>query len=340
LSKRVVRLPDPSIVDWFARHMADAMSDRNDDERDDALWNELGGYVYGLASIFSAAKKHRFELPSTMSQLRTLLHRHLYVEGGDENIAVDEHSVRVLTDNDEVQLAYFFFEADALTKHPDRLAWLLHDEPRLPATAGESSEQLAAELTAGLPSFTPKALGAGATYACLFTFYDGESLPGKVGVFEGVRLPQLAEHLREVRPDTTVATWSKEYLETWPLELRVLRAMIEPHDTVLAPALERLQRLPLSYFGSETNNTRTGVGPYVTARAEFEKLAGARGVDTDASQSIIDEHPHALLFAMHASSSFGHQQWILFDDLWAAAHVDLARSLLRYGTRWDPLEEP
>jgi hypothetical protein len=34
---------------------------------------------------------------------------------------------------------------------------------------------------------------------------------------------------------------------------------------------------------------------------------------------------------------FGYQQWFLFDTVWAAAHPDLAASLLRYAEDRDPL---
>ncbi|MER5644591.1 hypothetical protein [Streptosporangium sp. NPDC002524] len=33
---------------------------------------------------------------------------------------------------------------------------------------------------------------------------------------------------------------------------------------------------------------------------------------------------------------FGHRQWFVFDDVWAAAHPDLAVSLLHHGSHWDP----
>ena len=34
-----------------------------------------------------------------------------------------------------------------------------------------------------------------------------------------------------------------------------------------------------------------------------------------------------------------HDQWFVFDDRWAAAHPDLAQSLLRYAVHWDPLAD-
>jgi hypothetical protein len=46
---------------------------------------------------------------------------------------------------------------------------------------------------------------------------------------------------------------------------------------------------------------------------------------------------HLAQVAMHCGESFGYQQWYLFDTAWAAAHPDLARSLLRYANHWDPL---
>jgi hypothetical protein len=32
--------------------------------------------------------------------------------------------------------------------------------------------------------------------------------------------------------------------------------------------------------------------------------------------------------------------WIIFDDLWASAHADLANSLIRQLDRWDVLSSP
>jgi hypothetical protein len=45
---------------------------------------------------------------------------------------------------------------------------------------------------------------------------------------------------------------------------------------------------------------------------------------------------HIAQMSMHASAFFGHQQWYLFDDVWAAAHPELAASLMRYAASWNP----
>lgn len=341
LSKRVRRLPASSIVTWFAERMVQAANDPVLGSEDtlgqesafiEALWTELGGSVYGLASIFTAAKERRFEPPCDMAGLRTLLREHLYVEGGPENIQVDEHSVRVLTDDDEVELAYFFFDDEALARAPHHLAWLVHEEPSLPTEVGDQGLSID-----NVRALTPAGRGAGTTYVCLFTFYDGESLPGQVVKFEGVRLPDLAGHLCSTIPDAEPESWSAKYMNTWPLELRLLRAMLDEGEVLLAPALERTNRYPIETVGSLENHTHAGIGPHAAARDEFAALANARTDSGDRSRSIIFESAHAVLFAMHVHDYSGYQQWILFDDLWAGSHPHLATSLIRYGKTWDPL---
>ncbi|MEK8104622.1 hypothetical protein NKG94_04460 [Micromonospora sp. M12] len=66
-----------------------------------------------------------------------MLNAHLYVEGDDDStfIRLGERALRVRTDDDEVDLAYYFVEEDAVVASPDRLAFLLHDTWPLPADA-------------------------------------------------------------------------------------------------------------------------------------------------------------------------------------------------------------
>ena len=89
------------------------------------------------------------------------------------------------------------------------------------------------------------------------------------------------------------------------------------------------------------SSTRTlGVGPHRDAKDEFVRAARDRSHGGDPRRSIVQVGRHMAMLCAHASSSFGYQQWILFDDRWAAAHPDLASSLLWYASRWDPFVEP
>jgi hypothetical protein len=329
LSKRVCRIEAPSILAWFQEKIADARSAAAPREVADA---DLGGPVYGFGSLLAAAKEHKLAAPKSMAALRAMLAKHLYVEGGPDAIHLDEHSVRVVTDDDEVMLAYYFFDDEAVRENPDSIAWLLEEDPLLVDGDEDGPFVPAVPIT----TLAPAGDGEGATYACLLTFYESTSIPGKAAVFPGVRLPGLAAHLRRVLPPARPKAWSPEHLDTWPVELRLLRAMLDAGDQTLAPALGRCARYPLFAVGGRVNHTRLGIGPQEEARAEFVLAAEGQKFDGDPERSIVHEGEHVAVLCAHASAAFGFQQWILFDDRWAAANPDYAGSLLRYATDWDP----
>ncbi len=330
LSKRVRRLPATSVLTWFQAQIEEARISAAPANVADAA---LGGPVYGFGALFAAAHEKSLHTPKTSTALRKVLAEHLHVEGED-HIQLDNHTLRVLTDDDEVALAYVFFDDEAAKRSPDRTAWLLHEEPSLPEGDADGAFSPPVEV----PALLPGGGGEGATYAALFTFYDSDSLPGTVAVFPGVRLPGLAAHLRDVLPDTKSP--SAEWLATWPVEIRLLRAMLDAGDTTLAPALHRASAYPLGaiagHDAGKHSHPGLGTGELSTARAQF--LAAAEGVahGGDPSKSIVHEGAHAALLAAHGSTALGFQQWLFFDDRWAAAHPDLAASILRYGRQWDP----
>lgn len=328
LSKRVCRIDAPSILAWFQEKLADA---RGSATPRDVANADLGGYVYGFGSLLAAAKEHKLPSPKSTAALRAMLRKHLYVEGGPESIRVDDHTVRVVTDDDEVMLAYYFFDDEAVREHPESVAWLLEEDPALV----DGDEDGPFDPKVPLRSIEPGGKGAGATYACLLTFADGESIPGKAAVIPGVRLPDLAEHLRRVVPASKPQAWSPEWLDTWPVELRLLRAMLDPKDETLAAALERCARYPLDAIAN-TNHSRLGVGQHADARAELSQAAEGQKHRGEPDKSIVHEGEHVAVLCAHTSTHFGYQQWIFFDDRWAAAYPDLAASLLRYATDWDP----
>jgi hypothetical protein len=281
-SKLVRELPDATVLDWFHRGW---------DAEDPDAWikAELGTAPYGLHTIFDAGLRK----PSNADELLIHLRNHLYVEGpADRYIRMDEHSLRVRTDDDEVELAYFFLDDHALAAHPDRLAYVVADTA-LPATFTD---------TEGEPT----------TFAVFLTFYDSASFDcAPPSVFPGVTLPGLAAHLRASEPDP----------DSWPPELLVLRNLIAPGDETIRPALERCNRWP----GFNLNAS-------VLDPAVMELTSGRRP-----ELSRLEAGEHLAQLAMHRDEHFGFQQWYLFDTNWAAAHPDLASSLLRYATDWDPL---
>ena len=328
LSKRIRRLAAPSILQWFQDKITEARTSLTPADIADA---DFGGTVHGFGSLFEAAKKDSLHTPKTTAALAKLLREHLHIEGGPENIRVDEHSLRVLTSDGQVELAYFFFDDESVKKHPGYLSYLLHEGVNLPdgAVEGPFKPPFAVH------EITPAGESEGTTYAALLTFHDGKSIPGDAVKISGVRLPGLAAHLRSVVPDAKTRT-SSDALDTWPIEIRLLRALVEAGDTTISPALKRAASYPLMPVTGAGDHSRIGIGEHAAAHAEFLAAAEGHTHGGDPGKSVVHDHDHLALLAAHASNQFGFQQWILFDDKWAAAHPDLASSILQYAHSPDP----
>ncbi|APR74927.1 Hypothetical protein A7982_00273 [Minicystis rosea] len=319
LGKRVRRVAAASILAWFQAKIEDARTSLTPHRVADA---DLGGPVHGLAALFEAAKQHSLHTPKSSSALTKLLQEHLH--GGADELRVDAHAIRVLTNDDDGEIAWFFFDEEALRKSTRNLAFLLHDEARLPD--GDEDRPFAAP---ALPALGPAGQGEGATYACLLTSYGRRSLTGRAVAIQGVRLPALSTHLQSVTPDA-----APDGQEGWPLEIRVLRALIDAGDTTIGPALSRAAAYPLAAVLAKGEHAQLGTGAHDAARAEI--TAAAAGIAPATEPPVVSAGEHAAFLATHASKQLGYQQWILFDDRWAAANPELATSLLHYAEHADP----
>jgi hypothetical protein len=324
LGKRVRRVAAPSILAWFQAKIEEARVSLHPARVADA---DLGGSVHGLGALFEAAHKHSLHTPKTSNALAKLLQEHLHGEGGSEDVHVDAHAVRVMTSDEHSELAWFFFDDEAMSRNPRNLAYLIHDEPRLPD--GDAERAYAAPAVTAL---APAGEGEGATYACFLTFYDRHALHGRAVMIPGVRLPGLAQHLRAVTPAAPAANDH----DAWPIELRLLRGMIEAGDADLAPALQRSAAYPLAAVVRGRDHAHLGAGAHEAARAELTAAAEGLAHEGDPARSIVAAGEHAVLLAAHTSTALGYQQWILFDDRWAAANGDLATSVLHYAEQADP----
>jgi hypothetical protein len=351
--RRVRRLPDASPLAWFQR-MWQTTADEEHFARDadaytwvDAnLEADLGGWVYGLSSLFctpddlgpdSPWADRRGPLPaSTWQELRDLLLGHLYVEGDPrERIRVDGHSVRAATDDDEVDLVYYFLD-DALAARSDRASYPLLEDWRLPVAAGTGGGVF--HEPGGVQRLTARQGGMGTTYVVApepYRFLDPcDRLPPPAALV-GIRLPELADHLRSARPDRASPAW--------PYELLTLRALVAPGDRRIGPALRRYTRSAewlLDYAAEKAR--QTAADDHATARAAFAAFLHTRsklqdeGSQPDPAHSRVDDSEHLAQALIHVNDALGYRRWYLFDDVWAAGQPELAASLLRYACSWDP----
>jgi hypothetical protein len=362
----VRRLPDPTPLAWFGRvwaATADADTGRIGDDVQALRWvdqhlaAELGADVYGLAFAFLAASRsdpapawdRDGPLPAaTWPELRNLLRRYLYVEGDPaEGIQVDEHSVRAKTGDDEAYLSYFFLDDALVRAAPDRVAYLMLGDWRLPAATEPG--RFGFEAPFPMRTLVTHRPGAGTTWLVVFDSDWEEFGETPPVAFAGVRLPELPVLLRTAVPAYTEPHRRfRDRWSSWPWEPLALRALVAPGDRSIGAALRRYNRLVwrLGEYESVMTLRRSAEEPQAAARARVARFLDERPPDRwheqdwrDPALSRIQAGRHLVQAVIHVDRRFSYQRWYLFDDVWAAAHPDLAASLLRCGAGWDPLRD-
>ena len=125
-------------------------------------------------------------------------------------VTCQPHALQMLTDDDELQMAYYFFDDRFLAKRGKRAAFLLNEGWQLPGGSGD--KLFRPQETVDV--LEPSGSGKGMTFLAILAFYDSGNLYDIEGprAFEGVRLPDLARHLLVNEG------------EDWPRELTALRS--------------------------------------------------------------------------------------------------------------------
>lgn len=327
---------DDSVLEWFQRHWQ-GRSDE-DSAKPGYGYEILGCSVYGFDSLFEAIAEHELTPPKTMRQLSALLNEHLYVEG---EILTSANALQVLTDDDELELAYYFFDDHFIVKHPEKAAYLLHDNWELPSSTEAVSSRLPS-LPIGVKTLPNSGKGAGAVYTIFLSFYDSSNLSDLDGTYRipGIRLTDLMNYLRGCVPN-----------EDWVVDLQLLRALTAvpqgAEKKELQDVLTEASTIPVPSVSETLYKLKFGKGSPAEDRAKMVKALAK--IDTDYARKFgkepllqMDEHIAQLSF--HTSTWYTasgdvslYYRWILFDDVWFRAHPALGHSILRFGTRWDVL---
>ncbi|SCF05491.1 hypothetical protein GA0070612_3373 [Micromonospora chokoriensis] len=162
-STLVFHVPEMTVLGWFQRAW-------HHDDPQALLDAEIGGGPYGFDSLFEAIEEHRLPSPQTLVELR------------------------VRTNDDEVDLAYFFFEDKAIVAHPDRLAYLVNDMWPLPSGAATRDATFTPD--AALRVVGPPGPGPDSVYAVRITWqhtdHNGTNLDQREAtVFPASTCPDL-----------------------------------------------------------------------------------------------------------------------------------------------------
>lgn len=363
--KQVKRFDDTSVLDWFRNHWA-KLAGADDPYRE--LRDLLGFYVYGFASLFERAGEDGLPAPASDAELSEYLQEFLYSEGP---ILYEPHLLTVQTDDDELQVAYYLFDDDYLSHYPARAAYLVHEGWQLPGGHADNASFEPAEPT---DNRGPHGSGEGDTYIVMECYLDScnfEDL-GSASRIRGVRLLDLGRYLARTAPgegwgDYLALLRSQLFaasVTSDPTEEGFRRALFATPDdeatwaaysdwlqergerpaglVLLERALEAVTRFPVRALAHEVWEA-VATGTVAETRTALDKLLAEnpprdRREGTDKSLVQVEEHVATL--CLHTDTWHGvdvYHRWIFFDDLWAAAHPDLANSLLRYDRCWDVL---
>jgi uncharacterized protein (TIGR02996 family) len=365
--KVLTRFDDDNVSDWVRRNWA---LGRANPERAAELFPFE---VYGF-TIFSRA--HEIDPPPDSDKaLAAWLEAEIYAEG--EVLCELPHLVTVLSDDDELEFVYYIFDDHYASRYPERVAFLLHDDWRLPAGSADKT-------------FRPKepvnddearGKGKGAIYWTCEAFEDSCNFSDGLGNairIKGVRVPDLARYLARHEP-------SDDWSDYWqllramlfatgttkdPLEDRFREALLDDPDdkatwaaysdwlaehglpaaglSVLEQAFRSLAGYPMCQLPNEAwEAVRQGTVREARAALDAAMAAHPPGrTSHDPARTRVHITQNVAQLCLHVGD-WGHHRgrldvyhhWIFFDDRWAAAHKAMANSLLRFTRSAEMLSE-
>lgn len=334
--------PQDTVLEWFQsiwRGIPE--TDRPPYHSSEFADELLGKSVFAFDALFENIHSHGWPLPRTMTAAAKRFEQALY----NEEMKFGQHHLQLLT-RDELEEAIYIFDDHYTAKNPHRAAYLMREEWRLPDGAAEEPFK-----PKGAPKTAKLVHGSGMTYFAHFAAYDTGSLTdlpdfGLRGAVSGVRVADFPRYLIAIRnrlaknPDDE--TLSRELRDLVP----GLNAVIEKARGDEKAFLAALTANPDDYAGWcaysdwRMENDKPPLMEDIFRRYEPYHGYSAKTQLRRAEKDEVVVQTHVAQASKHIAKLHRHDHFhhfILFDDEWANAHRDLAASILRTASRWDPL---
>ncbi|MBS1796595.1 MAG: hypothetical protein JSS81_22370 [Acidobacteria bacterium] len=297
-----------SVLDWF-RENWDALAGENLN----TVRDFLGVRPYGLP-FYDYQTQKPVAPPESLKGLKSKIRSFAYTN----EVKVAKDCVKVFTDDDEIELAWFVFDEDYAAKNMDRIAVWLRDS--LPLDFGD--EPAAEKLKSR--SIRPKGGGAGTTYILSSVIYDSSNLDDLEGPsrIEGVAVPGLLDYFRENDPVTG------QNMGFYALdEIRFIQQLcrIFP-DFDQRRIFETLAKYPFSeIFDFIKRKEITEM-----TREDLEKYEIR---ETAAAKASVVSSPHLVEITVPTCGVFFNYT-VIFDDYWLAENPTVGKSLAAFCSRW------
>jgi hypothetical protein len=309
-NRSICRLDAPSPLAWFQAVWPRLRRDADITSRMLLDVEKL----YGFHGFAKGVRGKELAAPADSGELQTLLAENWY----SNVVECRDGYVRVETDDDELEIAFWWVSDEILKAEQERFACYATDP--LPADIGGGDFDPGCDIAA-----TGDAGGAGAVFCVFVTAWDSgnlEGLPGPVEV-RGLRLPGFTDWLRAMRPGDITITGLGSHHSGHLAELDWL-ALVARHNPELdlSALLRRLAEVPLHNVDKHWKELREGILSEDDLRKDVRWSGSGPAV-------LVQGNANSIEFRLF--DGFCWHVWFLFDDLWASAHPVLARSLLRFG---------
>jgi hypothetical protein len=272
--------------------------------------------LHGFAGFAEQVRTGGISAPETCEELQTLLSKSWY----SNRVTCRDGYVLVETDDDEVELAFWWVSEEVLAREQDRFACYASDV--MPSEIGRGGFDPACGT-----ALAGHAERVGAVFGAFVTVWDGGNLldlPGPIEV-RGTRLPDFLEWLRAAPPGGIIFTGSTD---NWAIKGHLLEidwlALVARENPALDlnTLLHRAAEVPLHEVDARWKQMSEG------AIGEDEFRRSVQRFNSRKSSIYLQVADNLIEFRFF--NGFVWHTWILFDDLWASAHPVLARSLLRF----------
>lgn len=336
------RFDADTVLDWFHSIWKGVPDEGPKYLASDHAKKLIGRNVYSFGSLFGKIHENDWPPPKTMNALGARLNDALYV-GELQGLS---HHVQILTDDDELEMAIYIFDDHYAKKHPDRCAFLMRDDWVLPDGGANGSFKLPRWVRAE----KDRVAGEGRTYFAHFAAYDSGGLTdlgpdgfSQCGVLKNVRVPDVARYLFTLIPLDTDETRVEIHSDL----LQLLHG--------LAPAVKAAKGQEAAFLKAVAANPNDTAcwsaysdwllenGKPTLLERILKQYTPDAGCDTSSRRPKKDRivvQSHVAQASKHVAT-WGtedlYHHFVLFDDLWANAHPDLAGSIVRTASRWDPL---
>jgi uncharacterized protein (TIGR02996 family) len=324
------RFDDATVLDWFRRHWVGVADENEAIAHAKAV---LGEDIAYFACVFLTIARRNLPLPTTTEEIART------IQSGYHNaILFEDHCVQVLTDDDEIDMAYYFFDDAFLQSQSDLASYLLLDDWRLPDGMGKGGwwPPTSHPLGERVPGENP-----GRLYAFWRDLHDGEHLGDSSDVdvaeyVEGVRVGDLCRWLMTVE-ESFAETCGFYFLELSGLLLQDdLGETDEERAFLTALRADPADDLTWGVYADWLAERGLRAPGYRLLERALPRI-NAGTSSSDSARNLFQVGDHVVQLFAYCGDDYRFDHWFLFDDLWGSANPELAGALVRYGCRWDVL---